>query len=203
MPERTNDIIGARYQHVDLKPFDLHQSWSKQFCRKYCLMLKILPYEEPLKLVNSQRNCKLKYKFHRVGMELSRIFSYQVHWGLFIVIYLAAPLVTHLYSVEWFGWQWTVNCSGCGKKRPWPNLRHNWDVYLDELRKTTKNVWEQRLCPGWDSNWEHPEPKPERVPTEPTYTVLFIVVVGVGMLVKAIGMARHHCRGGCCPFTLH
>jgi hypothetical protein len=26
MPERTNDIIGARYQHVDLKPFDLHQS---------------------------------------------------------------------------------------------------------------------------------------------------------------------------------
>jgi hypothetical protein len=34
-----------------------------------------------------------------------------------------------------------MNWKGCGKKWPWPNLRNNPSICVDELRKTKKNSW--------------------------------------------------------------
>jgi hypothetical protein len=46
-----------------------------------------------------------------------------------------AFLVTWLYSVEWKDDKWRMNWEGCATF----NLRYYIDIYLQELRKSTKN----------------------------------------------------------------
>jgi hypothetical protein len=43
------------------------------------------------------------------------------------------------------------------KKRSWPNLRHNHDICLEGLSKTTKNLSQDSPSPGQDLNPRPPE----------------------------------------------
>jgi hypothetical protein len=55
----------------------------------------------------------------------------------------------------------------CGKRRS----QHNWGTisnFLAGLRKTTRNLSQDRRCPGWDANREPPECKRESLLLDPT-----------------------------------
>jgi hypothetical protein len=46
------------------------------------------------------------------------------------------------------------------------------DVFLEERRKTTKNLSQANLCRGRDSNRATAERKPEELPSEPKHSLL-------------------------------
>jgi hypothetical protein len=50
-----------------------------------------------------------------------------------------------------------MNRKGCGRKRPWPNLRYYNGIFLEGLRKTTKNLSRDSRSPGRDLNPRPPE----------------------------------------------
>jgi hypothetical protein len=41
-----------------------------------------------------------------------------------------------------------LNCKGCGRKQSWPNPKVLPRIYLEGLRKTTKNLSEDSQSPG-------------------------------------------------------
>jgi hypothetical protein len=45
-----------------------------------------------------------------------------------------------------------MNWRGCGRKRSCPNLRYYPSIYVEGLRKTTKNLSQNNLSPGRDVN---------------------------------------------------
>jgi hypothetical protein len=50
-----------------------------------------------------------------------------------------------------------MNRKGCGRKRPWPNVRHYTGILLERLRKATNKLSQDRLSPGRDLNTGLPE----------------------------------------------
>jgi hypothetical protein len=45
-----------------------------------------------------------------------------------------------------------TNWKGCGKKRPWPNLRYHPGIFLEELSKATKKLSQDSRSSGRDLN---------------------------------------------------
>jgi hypothetical protein len=52
--------------------------------------------------------------------------------------------------------RWVVNWKGCGRKQPWPSLRHCPDICVKRLRKTTKNLSQNSWSPGRGLNMGSP-----------------------------------------------
>jgi hypothetical protein len=84
-------------------------------------------------------------------------------------------VVTYETSVVWL-LKWGVMSSGytaaqgsklCRRKRPWPNLRHSHDIFIEALRKSTKSC-QDNWYPGLDSNWTPPECKLQAIRLGPT-----------------------------------
>jgi len=50
-----------------------------------------------------------------------------------------------------------MNWPEYGAKWPWHNLRYYPGIFLEGLRKSTKNPSQDNLCPNWYSN--QPRPK--------------------------------------------
>jgi hypothetical protein len=45
-----------------------------------------------------------------------------------------------------------TNWNGCRRRRSWPNLKHYLSLYLEGVRKTTKNLSQDNRSPGQDLN---------------------------------------------------
>jgi hypothetical protein len=50
-----------------------------------------------------------------------------------------------------------MNWNGFGRKWSWPNPRYYSGIYLEGLKKTTKNINQDSWSPGWDLNPGPPE----------------------------------------------
>jgi hypothetical protein len=50
-----------------------------------------------------------------------------------------------------------MNGKGCGRKRSWPNIRYYPGIFLEGLRKTTKNLSQDIQALGRDLNLGPPE----------------------------------------------
>jgi hypothetical protein len=67
-----------------------------------------------------------------------------------------------------------MNWKGCGRKRSWPNKRHYPGIFLEGLRKSTKNLsWDSR-SPGRDLNPGPPEYKAGVLTTRKRRSVIFL-----------------------------
>jgi hypothetical protein len=57
------------------------------------------------------------------------------------------------------------------KEAVWPSLRYYPDMYLEELRKTTKNLCRDRECPERDSNQAPAEIRSKELSVEQTCSI--------------------------------
>jgi hypothetical protein len=97
---------------------------------------------------------KSKPKFLQLGknLVLRMTVSYYVRYKCLSLLYLTTLFQwLWLYSFEQTGDNWMINRKGCGRKRPWPNLRYYPSICLVGLRKITKNLSQDSRIPGQDS----------------------------------------------------
>jgi hypothetical protein len=64
-----------------------------------------------------------------------------------------------------------MNCKGFRRRQSWPDLRYFPGIYLDGLRKTTKNLSQDILSPGRDLNPGLTEYESEVLTTRPLNSV--------------------------------
>lgn len=74
------------------------------------------------------------------------------------------------YMVSKIGW-WVMNQKGCETKWSWPYLWYYPRIYMEELRKITKNLSQDSWCPSWDMNLTLLKHKWEALPLKLTCLV--------------------------------
>jgi hypothetical protein len=83
-----------------------------------------------------------------------------------------------LYSVKWKDDKWIMNWKQRGRKWSWTNLRYYPSIWLEGLRKTTKDLNNYTWSLGQDLNSRPPEYKAAVLATRPQCSVTTTSMTG-------------------------
>jgi hypothetical protein len=79
-----------------------------------------------------------------------------------------------------------MNWKGYGRKRQWPKLRHHPGICLEGLRKTKKNLSQDKGSPGRDFNPGPPEYEAGVLSTQSLRSVVLILIMGAGVTYSEV-----------------